>query len=124
MKECTIMGVPLYELDEYGPAGIRLYQVRKDTYIHGIRVPAGYKTNGASIPRGLRSFINPHGILFRAAVMHDYLYSTKCFSRKKSDEKFKEVVLIDSGSVLFAQLAYMGVRLGGQSAWGPAPVGI
>lgn len=36
-------------------------------------VPKGYKTNGASVPRALWSFLNPFGVAFPAAILHDYL---------------------------------------------------
>ena len=36
-------------------------------------VPTGYRTNGASMPRFLWSFINPFGVAFSAAILHDYL---------------------------------------------------
>lgn len=124
MKECEIMGVKLYELDKFGPNGIRLYEVRETVFIQGIRVPKGYVTNGASIPKVLRNLISPTGSLFRAAVMHDYLYSTKCFSRKKSDGKFRKAIEATTGNWFLAHIAWMAVRAGGQKAWGPEPVGI
>jgi hypothetical protein len=40
-----------------------------------IKVPAGYKTDFASIPRPLWWWISPHGKYERAAVIHDYICS-------------------------------------------------
>lgn len=43
-----------------------------------IRIPVGFVTDGASIPRCLWSIYPPWGRYSRAAVCHDYLYSPKC----------------------------------------------
>jgi hypothetical protein len=48
-------------------------------YVHPdwpiITVPAGTRTDGASIPRCFHALMGPFGSYFKAAVVHDYLYS-------------------------------------------------
>lgn len=59
-----------------------------------ITVPAGFITDGASIPRIFWSILSPFGKYFSAAVIHDYLYSVNNteFNRKESDLIFKEAM--------------------------------
>lgn len=68
-------------------------------------VPAGYKTNGASIPRALWSFMNPFGVALPAAILHDFLvreseltlnkgieFEGKKIRWRKATEYFKEAL--------------------------------
>ena len=40
-------------------------------------IPAGYRTDFASVPRWLWSFIPPHGKMANASVVHDYAYDNR-----------------------------------------------
>ena len=52
--------------------GLNIYQVRYDYQHHdGTRVPAGFVTNLATVPRWLRWYVTPAS-LREAAVVHDY----------------------------------------------------
>lgn len=97
-----------------------------------VKIPAGYCSDGASVPRPFRWIIEPWGIYARAAIVHDYLYSTQSRSRKEADKIFREAIKIvteDSqdkapGSEhppsytlwgrFIAFAAYWGVRIGGK----------
>lgn len=59
-----------------------------------ITVPAGFETDGASIPKLFWTLFAPFGPYFHAAVIHDYLYSAHNdkFSRLQSDLIFKEAM--------------------------------
>lgn len=59
-----------------------------------IRVPIGFRTDFASVPRPLWSFLPPVGLYAKAAVIHDYLYESKSRSRKEADEIFLEAMVI------------------------------
>lgn len=62
---------------------------------HGIiEVPAGFITDGASIPKFFWSVLSPFGDYFAAAVVHDYLYKKECqlYTRKEADLIFKEAM--------------------------------
>ena len=78
-----------------------------------ITVRAGFKTDLASVPRVLRSFVSINGIHRRAAVLHDWLYNKKMYTRKECDQIFK-IALIECGcSTFVANTMYLGVRAGG-----------
>ena len=82
-----------------------------------VRVPIGFVTDFASIPRAFWAALRPDGLYSYAAVIHDYLYWEQYLSRVKSDEIFKlcmEDFKIDAATV---QSVYSGVRIGGGFAW-------
>lgn len=50
------------------------YLLNKDVELLGIRIPKGYVTNGADIPRFLWSYIPPnYSMAMPAVILHDYL---------------------------------------------------
>jgi hypothetical protein len=55
-----------------------------------ITVPAGFLTDGASIPRAFWPILNPYGSFFPAAILHDWGYSAgnDRFARDEVDEMF------------------------------------
>ena len=59
-----------------------------------IEVPAGFITDGASIPSVFWPFLSPFGEYFKAAIIHDYLYSkdNTLYDRRTSDLIFKEAM--------------------------------
>ncbi len=95
-------------------------------------VPLGYCSNGASVPRPLRWFLEPWGKYAQAAIVHDFLYSTWQRPRKEADKIFREAIKIITEDVdndgvnsyespnytfrghVVANMAYWGVRLGGK----------
>jgi hypothetical protein len=83
-----------------------------------ITVPAGFETDGASIPRAFWSIIGPHGPYFRAAVIHDFLYakaSDESFkvSRKIADCLFKEAMFNGGVNWFTREKIYQAVRMFG-----------
>lgn len=84
----NLQGHPSFELAE--PLTFRLRMGRGHICT---TVPAGFVTDGASVPRILWPIFNPFGEYFRAAVMHDFLYSTAgdC-SRFLADSLFREAM--------------------------------
>ena len=59
---------------------------------HLFIVPAGFETDLATIPRVLSPFFPRVGDNLPAAILHDYLYAEKMFSRKMADEIFNEMM--------------------------------
>ncbi len=53
-----------------------------------IRIPAGYRSDFASVPRLLWWFIPPHGFSAEPSVIHDYLYDNQISTRLDADLKF------------------------------------
>jgi hypothetical protein len=87
-----------------------------------IVVPAGFKTDFASVPRGLWNFEPPLGDAGKAAVVHDFLYATRGlggrFSRAQADAIFRQA-LADLGVPAWKRtLLWAAVRVGGAGGWG------
>lgn len=57
-----------------------------------VRVPVGFITDFASIPRALWSIMPPDGKYAKAAVIHDYMYSNAIKTKKEADEIFFEAM--------------------------------
>jgi hypothetical protein len=82
-----------------------------------VRVPVGFVTDFASIPRAFWSILRPDGLYTYPAIVHDYLYWEQTTSREVADqilrfgmEDFK-VDPITIGTI------YAAVRAGGGFAW-------
>lgn len=85
--------------------------------LNPVRVPIGFVTDFASIPRVFWSSLRPDGLYAYAAVIHDYLYWEQNLSREQSDAILKacmEDFQIDAATVW---AVHTGVRLGGRAAW-------
>ena len=66
-----------------------------ETSIGIIKVPKGFKTDYASVPKIFRNIINTYGKHGRGAVVHDWLYSIKCnikITRENADKIFLEIM--------------------------------
>ena len=86
-----------------------------------LTVPAGFESDGASVPRFLWSTVSPalDPRTLRAAIAHDYLYRTTPpgWTRKEADELFYDFCREDGLSWWASQKAYWGVRIFGGSSW-------
>lgn len=80
-----------------------------------VRVPKGFVTDGASIPRVFWNILSPFGDYFGAAVIHDFLYSkfNKDFSRDEADAIFLEGMTASGVPFLRRTTIYTAVRLFG-----------
>lgn len=78
------------------------------------RIPSGFTTDGASIPRLFWRVIDTpfSPDIIAAAIIHDSLYSTGCVSRKVADEEFSRRLKEKNGRIK-SFLMWIGVRLGG-----------
>lgn len=82
-----------------------------------IEILEGFETDLASVPRVPIVYTAVGGRGHKAAVLHDWLYVTNHYDRKKCDLVFYHA-LRESGIGYFsAQAMYMGVRLGGGRAY-------
>ncbi|EDP74401.1 DUF1353 domain-containing protein [Hydrogenivirga sp. 128-5-R1-1] len=82
-----------------------------------IQIPKGFTTDFASIPKIFHSFIEDRDKYNKAAVVHDYLYSSKMFDRKTSDRIFLEAMEVVGISKFKRYLFYLTVRLFGWLYW-------
>lgn len=83
-----------------------------------IRVPPGFVTDFASVPRIPLAFFLFGGIGDYAATCHDWLYTTREYPREICDAIFREILLhVDKTSAFRANGMHLGVRLGGASRY-------
>lgn len=87
-----------------------------------VTVPAGFITNYASIDVFHNVLLFPVYALFAgygnySSTVHDYLYTTRQFSRKDADKLFYECLRAEGVARWRAWLMWAGVRLGASKAY-------
>ncbi len=83
------------------------------------RIKSGYQFDGASIPRFLwrlcgHPFQSPRDA---AALLHDWLYSSKWFTRDIADTIYREAQVFMGISKWKAWVEYAALRVFGDAAW-------
>lgn len=81
-------------------------------------VPAGFRTDYASIPRFFWRVFPPSGRYNRAAVVHDWLYIGKRGDREQADRVFFEGMKALGVPAWKRSLMHRAVRLFGGRGWG------
>ena len=101
------------------------YKINGVEYI----IPKGFQFDGASIPKFLRTFFSPVGVLLIGGLVHDYMYKyTACkpvnkkdallvVDQKRADQIFRDINIEVNGFYFMNYLAYWSLRLGGFVAW-------
>ena len=87
-----------------------------------IHVPAGFQTDFATIPRPLWSLLPPTGKYGKAAVIHDYLYTTgghvpvdkATYTKAQADEIFKNAMKVLGVPSPLRQTMWLAVHLFGK----------
>jgi len=87
-----------------------IYQNGESAFI----VPLGFLTDFASIPRLPLIYLVFNGLSNKAATLHDYLYSSRGFSRSRADQTFLQAMLAENTPKWKAYCAYYAVRLCGK----------
>lgn len=83
-----------------------------------IAVPAGFKTDFASIPKIFQNIYSPTGPYGKPAVIHDYLYRTAYYATKEQADLVLLEAMTDIGINWFTrQTIYQGVRFGGARSY-------
>lgn len=84
-----------------------------------IRVPKLFVTDGASIPRIFWNILQPFGIYFKAAIIHDYLYSNlnQDFTRLEADLIFKEAMFNLGLGFVKREAIFRAVRMFGWKSY-------
>ena len=92
-------------------------------------IPKGFSFDGASIPKFLRTFFSPVGVLLIGGLVHDYMYKyAACkpseegaplmlVNQKDSDRIFRDINIEVNGFYSMNYLAYWSLRIGGFVAW-------
>jgi hypothetical protein len=90
---------------------INTYTLLSPIMYADIVVPAGFETDGASVPKALRWFASPFtGKYTRAALVHDWLYCTEVVSKQIADNIFYNIMKEDGVSGWKASSMYYAVK--------------
>lgn len=81
---------------------------------HAIKVPTGFITDFASVPRLPFAFMLFGNIGHRGAVVHDFLYATGEHPRAECDEIFRALLIAEGVCNTRAWAMYQGVRTFGE----------
>lgn len=105
--------------EEVGPYTVRLTHSLKYRLGDGlqVRVPAGFVSDYATIPRFLWSVLPPHGYVKKAAVIHDYLYTRSDIPRVISDSVFLAAMRDCKVAPISRWLMFRAVRWFGWAFW-------
>ena len=100
--------------------------VEEDVEIFGVQIPAGYKTDGASVPRVFYNILSRYGIGLLAALVHDARYDPpadahglkwRVLTRKEADKEFYDNLVGSGVSKRRAYLCWTAVRAAGWKYW-------
>ena len=81
-------------------------------------IPKGFVTDFASTPTSLKWLLPSIGLYGKAAVLHDFLYtSPHRVTKQKADHIFKEAMLVLGVPNWKAEIMYQAVKLFGQKAY-------
>ncbi len=82
-----------------------------------IKVPVGFITDFASVPRipGLYWWFG--GRANRPATIHDFLYANHIYDRRTADQIFLEALKADGYNLITSNMMYAAVRLFGRRAY-------
>jgi hypothetical protein len=84
-----------------------------------ITVPAGFRTDLASVPRLPMVFLLAGDCAREAAVVHDYLYTSHIVDRAMADAVLREASAVTGVPAWRRWLMWLGVRIGGARHWAP-----
>ena len=82
-----------------------------------IKVPIGFRTDFASIPRIFWFIISPIDKHGKAAVIHDYCYAEALYSKKRCDEIFLEAMTVLGVNDTKKYIMYYTLRIFGFYGW-------
>ncbi len=83
-----------------------------------IKVPKGFRTNFASVPKFAQIIYSPyHPSYGKAAVLHDYLWSIQKYSKKYCDAVFYDAMISLKCPAKRREMFYQAVNLFGNAAW-------
>lgn len=112
--------------------GTRHWELAEDWHFELDRVsyviPAGFRFDGASIPKFLHTWLSPTGVLLMGGLVHDYAYkyatllkadgtTMPTIDQKRADEIFRDINIEQNGFHFLNYLAYWALRIGGFVAW-------
>ena len=93
------------------------YHVGSEDSEEIVTVPKDFETDFASVPRLFWTILPPDGKYTQAATLHDYLYHSQKFKRKKCDKIFIEAMKVLGVSFWKRRVMYRAVRMFGWIPW-------
>nr|WP_221333727.1 DUF1353 domain-containing protein [Nocardia transvalensis] len=84
------------------------YRGDRDVFV----VPAGFRTDFASVPRALVWLVPRYGVFTKAAILHDYLSRDADVTRADADGLFRRALHEEGVSVPQRWMMWAAVRLG------------
>jgi hypothetical protein len=85
--------------------------------VPSVRVPVGFVTDFASIPRAFWALLPPDSLYSYPAILHDYLYWDQKGSRADADLTLRYAMEEFEVGRPTIETIYRGVRVGGEFAW-------
>lgn len=82
-----------------------------------VKVPSGFVTDFASVPRLPIVYFLTGNTAHKAAVIHDYLYRTHICNRRQADRIFKEAMKLTGVPGWRRFLMYSALRLCAAGTW-------
>ena len=111
------ISVRVHAEDEHG----NVYTLSAPIRYCGLTIPAGYESDGASVPKFFWRCVFPPGEprALLAAFVHDYVYREhpEGWTKEEADATFFLLLREHGISPISAYLAYLGVKLFGGPAW-------
>lgn len=89
---------------------------------YDIKVFRGFITDGASVPKSLQWLYNPFGRYIKAAIVHDFLYSSynnTGINRTLADKIFRHIMQETGIDKRTIRRFYIAVRCFGETSWKP-----
>lgn len=93
------------------------FAYRAGTTRQTLRIPPGFVTDFASIPRPLWSVLAPWDEYKLSAVIHDYLYWAQPCTKSQADNLLFIAMQEEGVAAWKRNVVYAGVAAGGQRAW-------
>jgi hypothetical protein len=110
--------VPFADWDYYYTKGVVDWRPSDPSTLSiAVKIPVGFVTDLASIPRPFWSILPPQGRYAYPAVVHDYLYWEQPCDRATADLVLKLAMQEMEVGEVKVQTIYNAVRLAGQGAW-------
>lgn len=108
--------VPFADWDYYYTKGIVEWEPPSGS-LPAVRIPVGFVTDLASIPKVFWSLLSPHARYTYPAIVHDYLYWEQPCDRSTADQVLKMAMQEMQVAQATVLVIYGAVRLGGLNAW-------
>ena len=114
------LSIPCEIMDEDGSLVLRvLHDFDISPYGIDAVIPAGYKSDGMSVPRFFWRWVGARvgGRTLAPSIVHDYLYETKIMARSEADEWYRRALVANGYPRAKARAVWLGLRAAGWSHW-------